>query len=88
MDSMKLSTGMVIDLTNRKGMGGAIYSVLDESQNYITYYVNDSLRGKMTISQLDEVNKIISGTFFFDAINRLGEKVHITEGRFDTKYTQ
>ena len=43
--------------------------------------------GKLTISKLDTLNKIASGRFYFTARDRFGNKVEITDGRFDAKYT-
>ena len=42
--------------------------------------------GELKITRLDLSNTIISGTFWFDAINSAGETVHITQGRFDWDY--
>jgi len=41
--------------------------------------------GELHISQLDLVDGIVSGTFWFDAINDNNEIVEIREGRFDIK---
>ncbi len=44
--------------------------------------------GEVNITKLDRVNKIISGTFSFEAINKnnANDKVSITDGRFDLKF--
>jgi hypothetical protein len=42
--------------------------------------------GKLTISKLDTVNKIISGRFYFSAKDTLGNRKEIKQGRFDIKY--
>lgn len=88
MDSMKLSNGILIKLNNRRGMGGATYAILDENGNYVTYNVSDILFGEMYITKIDEENQILSGSFWFEADNRFGQKIQITEGRFDLKYTR
>jgi Family of unknown function (DUF6252) len=44
-----------------------------------------STTGELTITKFDEVNKIASGTFWFDADNDKGEKVEVRDGRFDAK---
>ena len=49
-------------------------------------YFADS--GELTISKLDTVNRIISGTFHFTAKDSTGVKKEITNGRFDVKYNQ
>ncbi|RIH65997.1 hypothetical protein D1164_06950 [Mariniphaga sediminis] len=42
--------------------------------------------GKIYISRFDTINQIISGTFYFDAVNSSGEKIEIRDGRFDVKF--
>jgi hypothetical protein len=44
---------------------------------------NKELPGELIITKLDTVNMILSGTFWFDAINMLDETVKIRNGRFD-----
>ena len=39
-------------------------------------------------TRLDEVKQIVSGTFWFDAVNDKGEKVEVREGRFDMIFTK
>ena len=56
--------------------------------NGLGYITNDIHNGKLIITRLDQTNAIISGTFWFDAVNNSGEIVKITEGRFDMKYSQ
>ena len=50
------------------------------------YFTNDLNSGELKITRLDKINNIISGTFWFDAINTAGQKVQIREGRFDMHY--
>jgi hypothetical protein len=75
----------------------AIYDLYDSTKSFATvfYGVNeqdfivDSLHnGKLNIKYIDTVNRVIAGTFYFDAVHpQTGEVVKITEGRFDGKYT-
>ncbi len=60
--------------------------------NSLVYY-NDGYDGnvfsggELTITKLDKVNKIISGTFYITIEKpKLGKKIVITDGRFDIKY--
>lgn len=46
------------------------------------------LLGELIITKLDTVNMILSGTFWFDAVNMLNETVKIRDGRFDLKIDQ
>jgi hypothetical protein len=41
------------------------------------------LPGELIITKLDTINMILSGTFWFDAVNDIDEKVEIRDGRFD-----
>jgi hypothetical protein len=51
-----------------------------------TYYTNTIKTGELKISRLDLQNSIISGTFWFDAVNTAGETIQIRSGRFDMHY--
>jgi len=46
----------------------------------------ESMNGELHIARFDRILGIVSGTFWFDAVNMEGEKVEIREGRFDMKY--
>ena len=50
------------------------------------YFTNSLITGELRITKLDPSNSIISGTFWFDAVNTAGEKVEIRQGRFDWRY--
>jgi hypothetical protein len=52
----------------------------------IWYTTTNTYIGELKITKLDTQQKIISGTFWYDAINNAGEKVEIREGRFDMRY--
>lgn len=45
--------------------------------------------GNLTITKLDAQNKVVSGIFNFQILDIINNKVYnITDGRFDTQYTQ
>ncbi|MFT4062755.1 MAG: hypothetical protein QM642_10420 [Edaphocola sp.] len=45
--------------------------------------------GEMSIGYLDTINQIVSGTFWFDAVDTSsGKGIHVTNGRFDLHYTR
>ncbi len=55
----------------------------DNNKSYIT---TSEHTGKVLITKRDTVNKIVSGIFHFNAINKnTGEVIKVTEGRFDIK---
>jgi hypothetical protein len=87
-DSLTIKSGMLIKLcSGKKAIEGAarFHIGFDQAKEYIT---NDRISGELHITKFDETNLIVSGTFWFDAINPGGEIIHVTEGRFDTKYTR
>ncbi|CAL2076418.1 conserved exported protein of unknown function [Tenacibaculum sp. 190524A02b] len=71
--------------------------VLDNNNSAFATYFNfgtpdfittSEVKGKLTIDKLDTGKSIISGTFWFNAINANGEKIEIRNGRFDMQYSQ
>ncbi len=52
------------------------------------FKTNVTTGGTLTITRLDTVANIISGTFSFKAVPRLnpGPNIHVTDGRFDITY--
>ena len=63
------------------GGGGTYFPTL---QNF--YRTNSIKTGELKITRLDVSNSIISGTFWFDAVNTAGETIQIRSGRFDMNY--
>jgi hypothetical protein len=85
LDSIKLHQGDTFELGARIGsnyFGSYSYT----APNSTTYYTTNGVKGQIIISYLDEINQIVSGTFWFNALSSTGDTVYITEGRFDTKY--
>jgi len=77
------------ELTTRnvsgKLSGKYTFSKVTTLGNY--YYTNEIQRGQIFIKHFDEINQIVSGTFWFDAIDSTTEKIiQIREGRFDLPY--
>ena len=55
----------------------------------LMYFGTNSIKtGELKITKLDQTNAIISGTFWYDAINAAGTVVQIRDGRFDMRYSQ
>jgi hypothetical protein len=72
-----------------------VYGSNSKSGEYITYntdlgeihYVtNSEVTGELKITYHNYNQAIISGTFWFDAINSTGQKVEVRNGRFDMHY--
>ena len=70
------------------------YQFFGLDENRAVYYLSPTSyftetgnpNGNVTITKLDNVNKIVSGTFNFVGKKSNGETVTITEGRFDKKF--
>lgn len=91
---IQLSTNQIVLLNKNFGDddnftgGGGIYGNSISIISGTTYYLTTStVTGELTITHLDEANQIISGTFWFDAVNNDGEIVEVREGRFDMPYS-
>jgi hypothetical protein len=80
-------TLMLIDRVDSNAWGGALFS---PSTNDTMLGKTDSVNtGVLTITKLDFENNIISGTFEMTVVNPYtNQLVEITEGRFDTLFTQ
>jgi hypothetical protein len=84
---LTLNSGDVLPLKSFDASGDGIgvqYVLIDG--NVDNYTVVSGTPGKITILKLDEANRIISATFSFEAVNKTGDKVSVTDGRFDLKY--
>lgn len=82
-DSLKISEGETINLTK------AFTPTLafgDYAINVSSYTTNASATGELTITHLDMIKQIVSGTFQFNAVSKSGDTVKITNGRFDVHY--
>lgn len=75
-------------LVNTPGIFGGSYKVyhLYDNGTIDEYSTDPILQGEISITNFDPVNYIISGTFWFDAINKDGKMVEVREGRFDMHY--
>ena len=52
------------------------------------YFLENKNESGLHLTKLDTVNKIVSGTFFLNLYNCEGDKLEITNGRFDAKYVK
>ncbi|MCC8425347.1 hypothetical protein [Mucilaginibacter sp. UR6-11] len=88
--NLAVTEGQTLSLENynQNGKAFAVYGIFYNLQPPNQYQTTDKVSGQLHITKFDQTRQIISGTFFFDAINGKGETVHITDGRFDMKYTQ
>jgi hypothetical protein len=79
-DSLLIGEGIY---TLKKWAKGGVFAFCVKGREYNT---QDTLPGELRIIKSDRINGILSGTFFFTAINsETGRKVIISEGRFDIK---
>ncbi|SKC11913.1 hypothetical protein SAMN05660477_03141 [Soonwooa buanensis] len=63
------------------------YVIADlNTNNLIKFSTTKTYIGELRITHLDTLKHIISGTFWFDAVDAKGNKAEIREGRFDVNY--
>jgi hypothetical protein len=74
------------DINNNYISNFGEYYILSDKNADINYYTSDTVTGELKITKLDSQQNIISGTFWYDAVNVNNEKVQVREGRFDMHY--
>lgn len=83
---LKGSTTFLIESADNCSYAG-FYDDSEESRESKKYQTDgDAFNGQVIITRFDLEEKIIAGTFYFDAINDSGNAVEIREGRFDLKW--
>ena len=88
-DSLAAEEGKKYQLTTiSKGNAGGQYGLYPPIGSYQIFQTNNTATGELWIKRFDLSNQIVSGTFWFDAINSNGQKVEVREGRFDVRYTK
>jgi hypothetical protein len=75
-----------LDTNNNYNSNFGQFIINSNSSSSNQFYTTTIFTGELKITKLDTQQKIISGTFWYDAVNSLGEKVEIREGRFDMRY--
>jgi hypothetical protein len=88
-DSLQIHEGNKLNLKVRiKGNpSGSYFKALSASQ-YVQYETDGNpYTGELWIKKYDSINQIVSGTFWFNAINTNGDTVKVTDGRFDVHFT-
>jgi hypothetical protein len=88
-DSLSIEQGKSYALGSaKKGSSKAQYRVATGCGNSTRYLTNDNYPGELRITKLDEINQIVSGTFWFYGVNENGDTVKVTNGRFDMQFTK
>lgn len=83
--SITTGTYKLIKLSSPEG-GGGMYKNSTTVQDI--FRTDSTFNGELIITTLDKPNKIISGSFHFQAYNPVQDKtVNITDGKFRLKYT-
>src|SRR5690554_6523302 len=77
-----LEEGMIYVLRADNSNHSGAYRI-NRINNFQSFETNTEYTRELHITKLDKEKNIISGTFWFDAVNEQGTKVEIREGRFD-----
>lgn len=80
-DSLRLIEGSLYELKRMKG-----YAYGDCLSDITFLRMNAGDLGNLFVTKHDTIQRILSGRFSFTASRSTGEKVNITEGRFDIRY--
>jgi len=93
LDSVKLTQGTTYKLTQQVDTSNAAANVgqwaeyldITSCSQFIfsPYYTTAAVTGQVTITYYNPTLGVVSGTFWFDAIDAGGDTVHVREGRFD-----
>ncbi|MEP6583511.1 MAG: hypothetical protein ABJA90_04570 [Ginsengibacter sp.] len=59
--------------------------IIENNTTINSFITTSSYTGKVTISNRDTTNKIVSGIFEFTGVDKAGNTARITDGRFDIK---
>ncbi|MFN4764550.1 hypothetical protein ACKGJN_15580 [Gillisia sp. Q332] len=86
--NIKLAEGEKYTLIEESDSNFSGVYIIGGAGSGIGYLTTQQESGEFEIIKLDESKNIISGTFWFDAINNDGEIVQVREGRFDVQYQQ
>jgi hypothetical protein len=88
-DSLAIAEGKTFLFNTRvSGHAHATYSLFSNTGDINQYVTNSTVSGQLTITKIDSVKDFVSGTFYFTAVNDKGEKVQVTDGRFDMLFTR
>ncbi len=88
IENSQLEEGGIYPLQLETENSGSAAYIIGGAGSGIGYVTTNNFKGELHVTNLDETKKIVSGTFWFDAINSEGESVQITQGRFDVRFQQ
>lgn len=86
-DSLAITEGIFTLGDKQKGNSYGLYSRFNYPQSTIIYS-ESNLPGQLIITKFDEINQIVSGTFWFNVVKNPGDTIKITDGRFDMQFTK
>ena len=95
-DNDNILTGIDVGTNEKQIFQNETYELIEYAPNnasaayiYGTFENSTSSihKGQLTITKLDEINHIVSGTFWFDVLDTYGVVHQVREGRFDMQYT-
>jgi hypothetical protein len=79
----------LLEINQGNAYGYVAFFFDSDNSQFITATTSEEHSGTITITKLDQQNKIVAGTFEFEILNPDDSQVYqITEGRFDSFYAQ
>ena len=79
-------TSKTYDINNDFISNFGTYTIYSNTTSDNSFETKSTLNGEIKITKLNTTQRIISGTFWYDAINPQGEIVKVRDGRFDMHY--
>lgn len=89
-DSLAIKEGQTLPLTGYATAGEASGTYITSASSVsplLYFHTNSNVGGQVSITHMDTIKQIVSGTFYFTAVTN-GDTVKITNGRFDMPYTR
>ena len=89
LDSIRPAEGIKFILQSKKnGQGWAQYEYSDCDTTHVRIITSDLVTGQLSFTRFDAVNRIASGDFWFNVLDKIGDTIKITNGRFDINFIE
>ena len=82
-NNLNVDLPLTVEANNSKY---GLFTILNPDFTQEAYTTTATIIGNLRITYYSASNSIISGTFWFDAVDSNGVKVEVREGRFDMRY--
>jgi hypothetical protein len=85
VDGENIKINLTVNDTGNYSINGSSIQIIYYRKESVFFMADSISQGDLLITKLDTINKIVSCTFYFDAVNDT-IRYQIRNGRFDLKY--